>query len=970
MEAYYERSLRSKYRSQGVQTSFYESTPSPTNSLGDKISTGPKRSFGHAGTNYPYAPKERDNGSASRLTRVLLKRIPGKEGFRRVASSHRSKESERSHSRSSFPYVHNKLCSKLRRKRRLRVQDRSAGCVLSCTDPSKQQEVPQVRLRKQGAPVSSTTFRSKYGPSSFYSFGAHGDSIPAPSGGFGDTISGRLVSSPPGPSNFITTSGSANRYARPGRLHSEPKEIRAGPYSGSPVPRNSLASGPRESFTPRVQGWGDSRLRAPSILPQGTRLFSSVPSYGFTQLGLRSYPSGSFVPETPSTSFSFVRSDKPVYATAQIRPWGPCQPTTALAGPTFSYLRNPDPPLSGGLYDLHGRLQSGLGRSHGGFQDFGYLDPYRPQAPHQLPGAQGGYLRPTALGSSAAGPPGHDRHDNSTVVSYINKQGGTHSTSLLRLTVEFFLWLESQGIIVRARHIPGCMNVIADHLSRPNQSIPTEWSLHPEIVKRIFRVWGTPEVDMFATLSNSHLPRFMSPCSSGAKSPSGGCSVSGLAGEVDVHVSSFSPAQQGHAEITVHSSGRGDPRSPLVAVSTVVPTLTTSLCGTPVDSPIPSRSSVPAGPEVPLRRKVIPSARMEALMRHYNAAGFSDEVSRLAAAPRRPSTNRMYDDRWCRFTRWAAGQGIDPLNPTAAQVASFLFDLFDVHGLSPRTIKGYRTCISSVLNRTGKSRVVLHRTISDMIASMELQRPRAIPVLPQWDLGVVLEALSKPPYEPLREASFKHLTLKTVFLLAMASAGRRSELHALRFDQNYIQFKPKGAGVTLYISPEFMRKNQKPNQVNDPWYIPAIPTGKPEFGAPNCPVRALRYYHRYLTEHPELRKDRRRLFVPIKDNNAGKELSAPPISRWICTTIVDSHAAIQDSKNLSGSVKAHEVRAVATSLQLFNKADLHSVMKAGRWSSGGTFTSFYLRDLCPQAESLQRAGPIVAAGDIVKISTF
>ena len=157
-----------------------------------------------------------------------------------------------------------------------------------------------------------------------------------------------------------------------------------------------------------------------------------------------------------------------------------------------------------------------------------------------------------------------------------------------------------------------------------------------------------------------------------------------------------------------------------------------------------------------------------------------------------------------------------------------------------------------------------------------------------------------------------------------------------------------------------MRKNQKPNQVNDPWYIPAIPTGKPELGAPDCPVRALRYYHRYLTEHPELRKDRRRLFVPIKDNNAGKELSASSISRWICTTIVDSHATIQDSKNLSGSVKAHEVRAVATSLQLFNKVDLHSVMKAGRWSSGGTFSSFCLRDLCPYTESLQRAGPIVA----------
>ena len=101
--------------------------------------------------------------------------------------------------------------------------------------------------------------------------------------------------------------------------------------------------------------------------------------------------------------------------------------------------------------------------------------------------------------------------DNSTVVSYINKQGGTHSPTLLRLTVKLLLWLEAQNIIVRARHIPGCLNVIADHLSRLNQPIATEWSLHPEIMKSIFRVWGTPEVDMFAIVSNSHLPRFLSP---------------------------------------------------------------------------------------------------------------------------------------------------------------------------------------------------------------------------------------------------------------------------------------------------------------------------------------------------------------------------------------------------------------------------------------------------------------------------
>ena len=42
-----------------------------------------------------------------------------------------------------------------------------------------------------------------------------------------------------------------------------------------------------------------------------------------------------------------------------------------------------------------------------------------------------------------------------------------------------------------------------------------------------------------------------------------------------------------------------------------------------------------------------------------------EDVSRLLAASRRPSMNRIYDDRWLRFAHWAAGQGIDPLSPRA-----------------------------------------------------------------------------------------------------------------------------------------------------------------------------------------------------------------------------------------------------------------------------------------------------------------
>ena len=63
--------------------------------------------------------------------------------------------------------------------------------------------------------------------------------------------------------------------------------------------------------------------------------------------------------------------------------------------------------------------------------------------------------------------------------------------------------------------------------------------------------------------------------------------------------------------------------------------------------------------------------------------------------------------------------------------------------------------------------MVKDRIISSMISSMELERPS----LPQWDLGNVLGALAKPPYENLRDASLEHLTYKTVFFLEMASAG-------------------------------------------------------------------------------------------------------------------------------------------------------------------------------------------------------
>ena len=74
------------------------------------------------------------------------------------------------------------------------------------------------------------------------------------------------------------------------------------------------------------------------------------------------------------------------------------------------------------------------------------------------------------------------------------------------------------------------------------------------------------------------------------------------------------------------------------------------------------------------------------------------------------------------FANWATGHGFDPLRPTAAQKSTFLYELFDTHILSHLTIKGYRSCLASVLSRTGMAAAVQAKTISDMIMSMDYVR--------------------------------------------------------------------------------------------------------------------------------------------------------------------------------------------------------------------------------------------------------
>ena len=101
--------------------------------------------------------------------------------------------------------------------------------------------------------------------------------------------------------------------------------------------------------------------------------------------------------------------------------------------------------------------------------------------------------------------------DNTTVVAYINKEGGMKSGSLCALLWQILSWFTRQQVTLRARHIPSRLNVIADKLSRLGQTIQTEWSLHPAVFQAVCSRWHQPQVDLFAIRFNNKLPQFVSP---------------------------------------------------------------------------------------------------------------------------------------------------------------------------------------------------------------------------------------------------------------------------------------------------------------------------------------------------------------------------------------------------------------------------------------------------------------------------
>ena len=184
--------------------------------------------------------------------------------------------------------------------------------------------------------------------------------------------------------------------------------------------------------------------------------------------------------------------------------------------------------------------------------------------------------------------------------------------------------------------------------------------------------------------------------------------------------------------------------------------------------------------------------------------GFSVEVAEKIAAPQKSSIRTIYKSKWALFEKWCRENSVDFSTPSVKHISDFFMYLYQDLNRRPSTIDGYGTAIVDTLGPAGHH-IAQSSDLYRLLSSFQRDRPKSSRNLPKWNLSVVLNELTKAPFEPMKDTDLKHLTLKTAFLLALASGKRRSEIHA--WVANKVSNLGQWEKVVLFPSSDFIAKN-------------------------------------------------------------------------------------------------------------------------------------------------------------------
>nr|XP_061814201.1 uncharacterized protein LOC133604909 [Nerophis lumbriciformis] len=481
------------------------------------------------------------------------------------------------------------------------------------------------------------------------------------------------------------------------------------------------------------------------------------------------------------------------------------------------------------------------------------------------------------------------RSDNAAAVYHINHQGGTRSAHLLEASRRLLVWAAPRLASLRAAYLPGQLNRLADSLSR-RRLPPGEWRLHPEVVRAIWGVFGQAEVDLFASRESAHCPLWFS---LGERS---------------------SPLGQ---DALAHPW----PRVLLYAFPPL-PLIWLTLRRVSLEG----HSLLLVAPFWPARLW-FPLLRSLCVGEPWCLPERRDLLSQLGGQLWHPDPRRL------RLHVWPLRGPTRCLTPARS--------LLDI-GRSPSTLKVYVAAISAHHAKVSGGSVGNHGLVATFLKGALRLHPRRCPRAPVWDLQLVLDSLCRPPFEPMDAAGPQWVARKAAFLLAVASAKRVGELHALSVSPSCMFWHPEGSGVTLWPNVAFMPKVLAGSRCNRPLRLARYRPPPGEGGSRQellCPVRALRLY---VDSTASFRRSSQ-LFVCYGARGRGSALSKQRLSHWVVDTI--SYSYQMACRPLPSGVRCHSTRGVATSWAALKGVPLEDICAAASWSAPGTFFRFYCLDV-------------------------
>ena len=353
----------------------------------------------------------------------------------------------------------------------------------------------------------------------------------------------------------------------------------------------------------------------------------------------------------------------------------------------------------------------------------GNLVPSRKQVPHKPPRAESSISSSKRVSNPLLQQDSTDSYRKHNSGSLYQQRGGMKSGSLCALLWRILSWCTRQQVTLRARHIPGRVNVIADKLSRLGQTIQTEWSLHSEVFQAICSRWHQPQVDLFATRFNNKLPQFVSPVQDPQAWAVDALSLSwegldpyafppaAILGKVVEKLQDYPCnwliliAPGGAQHTLVLESGDNVQSDSTVSAQH-------SPLGVSAIQPGPSQEPGKSEP-------TCLAPRASAIKEQW----FSEAVAARIEAPQRGSTRSVYEAKWAIFTQWCLSNQVDFRAPPLKVIADFLLHLFQDKKLQLGTIDGYR---SAIADKLGNSTINVSKdeNLTRLLDSFHRDRPK------------------------------------------------------------------------------------------------------------------------------------------------------------------------------------------------------------------------------------------------------